>query len=127
MNTAIAYTGSDTEDTKLHSNLNNVITTAKEPASSYQHTLRRIETTLNREMQRLDDAFALLGWHDLPDSLKTEIANDVSQMIDELNGHYSSIDPAVEQRRKAVYYWIDCYRQGICTRQTALEALRQVY
>jgi len=128
MNTAIAYTYTDVNVNKKNGISINPDTTSEygnECGTSYQYTLRRIETTtLNREIQRLEDAFALLGWHDLHDSLKTEISDDVSQMIEELEGQYSSINPDVKQRRKTIRYWIDCYQQGICTRQTALNALQ---
>ena len=124
MNTAIAYTDNKTNTDINDQHINEPVAPYQQQRQS-QQVLRSVEITLNRQIQRLDDAFALLGWHDLPDCLKTEIAVDVSLMIDELDGRYSSIDHNVAQRRRAVRYWIDCYQQGVCTRQTALEALQK--
>jgi|SRR5690625_4052521 len=94
------------------------ITTNMEPV------LRSVLKKAEREHRELQKMFGLMGWGDLPDALKIEIKEDVSAMLDELRGHYSSCDPHVDRRRKRVTYWVTCYRDGICSLQTAVEALR---
>ena len=69
------------------------------------------------------DVFDLMGWSDLPDSLKNVIRSDMEAYRDELLGLYSSCDPGVKSRRKSVSYWIRAYRDGICSEQTAENAL----
>ena len=69
------------------------------------------------------DVFALMGWTDLPDSLRDAIRSDMEAYRDELLGLYSTCDNGVRNRRKSVSYWIRAYRDGICSEQTALSAL----
>ncbi len=69
------------------------------------------------------DIFALLGWNDLPDALRNAIRSDMEAYRDELLGLYSTCDTGVKNRRKSVSYWIRAYRQGMCSEQTAVEAL----
>ncbi len=69
------------------------------------------------------DIFALFGWNDLPDALRIVIRSDMEAYRDELLGLYSTCDKGVKNRRKSVSYWIRAYRQGMCTEQTAVDAL----
>lgn len=86
--------------------------------------LRKAWIEAEEEHGRLQQMFGLMGWGDIPDALKMEIKEDVSSMIDELEGRYSSCDPYVARRRKSVTYWVDAYREGICSLDTAVQALR---
>jgi hypothetical protein len=86
--------------------------------------LTKVSQEAEREHQKLQEVFSMLGWEDIPDALKIEIKDDVSAMADELEGHYSTCDPAVTKRRQRVAYWVDTFRYGMCSLQTAIEALR---
>lgn len=99
--------------------------------STPQHTTFDVEPVLRKafleakkEHRELQEMFELMGWGDLPDALKIEIKNDVSAMVDELKGQYSSCDPYVKRRRERVTYWVSCYRDGICSLHTAIDALK---
>lgn len=86
--------------------------------------LARVMQEAAREHQKLQDIFAMMGWGGLPDTLKMEIKDDVAAMVDELEGCYSTCDPYVLKRRERVAYWVDAYRDGICSLQTAIDALK---
>lgn len=103
-------------------------TTVKSPskfkAFNVEPVLRKAFIEAEREHGKLQQMFKLMGWGHLPDTLKVEIKEDVSAMVDELQGQYSSCDPYVEQRRRSITYWISCYEDGICSLDTAVKALR---
>lgn len=86
--------------------------------------LRNVFLKAEKEHRELQELFRLMGWEDLPDALKIEIRDDVASMVDELKGQYSSCDPYVQKRRERVSYWVDCYRDGICSLNTAIDALK---
>lgn len=86
--------------------------------------LERIKKESAREFEEMQTAFSLLGWGDLPDELKIEIYDDVRYMVKELNGYYSSCDEFVKRRRQRVHYWVENFREGICTKETAIQALK---
>lgn len=77
-----------------------------------------------REHSELQEMFNMMGWGALPDKLKVIIRDDVAAMADELGGHYSSCDPFVRKRRQRVTYWVSCYRDGICSLETVVDALK---
>lgn len=85
--------------------------------------LRKVLKEAEKEHRDLQQMFKLMGWIDLPDALKMEIKDDVAAMVDELQGQYSSCDPHVERRRQRVVYWVENYRDGVCSVDTAIEAL----
>lgn len=85
--------------------------------------LRKVLKEAEKEHQKLQEMFDLMGWGDLPDALKMEIKDDVSAMVDELQGQYSSCDPHVARRRRRVVHWVESFRDGICSLQTAIDAL----
>lgn len=103
-------------------------TTAKSspkiPVFDIEPVLRKAFLEAEKEHAELQEMFALMGWKDLPDALKVEIKDDVSAMVDELQGQYSSCDPYVQKRRESVTYWVNCYQDGICSLNTAIEALK---
>ncbi|MDX1618251.1 MAG: hypothetical protein R3224_05665 [Balneolaceae bacterium] len=86
--------------------------------------LRKVLVEAEQEHKKLQEIFELMGWGDLPDELKIEIKDDVSAMVDELQGQYSSCDPFVHKRRESVCYWVSCYQDGICSLKTAVNALK---
>lgn len=86
--------------------------------------LRKVLIEAEEEHRRLQEMFELMGWGDLPDALKIEIRNDVAAMVDELRGCYSTCDPHVLRRRRSVVHWVSCYRDGICSLETAVAALK---
>lgn len=68
------------------------------------------------------EMYHLLGWGDLSPALKELVEPDihdyVSTMINE-----EPVVAAQEQRRRRIVYWIDAFRNGMCSEQTALSAL----
>lgn len=86
--------------------------------------LRKALKEAKKEHEKLQHMFRLLGWSDLPDALKIEIKDDVAAMAGELEGQYSTCDPFVEKRRQTVTYWVSCYQDGICSLDTAVNALK---
>lgn len=98
--------------------------THKKPAGSLEPVLRKVLIEAEQEHRELQQMFELMGWGDLPDALKLEIKDDVSAMVDELEGQYSSCDPHVQRRRKSVTYWVNCYMDDICSLKTAIDVLR---
>lgn len=86
--------------------------------------LHKIDNALEAEDERLNQIYEAMGWGDLPYRLKFEIALDIVGFYDELTGLYSTRDPFVLARRKRVLYWINNYRSGNCTLETAVSALK---
>lgn len=97
---------------------------AQQTTSNMEPMLRKVLKEAEQEHRQLQQMFKLMGWGDLPDALKMEIKEDVSAMVDELQGQYSSCDPHVDRRRQRVVHWINSYTDGICSLQTAIKALR---
>jgi hypothetical protein len=85
--------------------------------------LRKVLKEAEKEHRELQNMFELMGWGRLPDALKMEIKDDVKAMVDELEGQYSSCDPYVARRRQRVVHWVQSYLDGICSLDTAIEAL----
>jgi len=77
-----------------------------------------------KEYKELDEMFQLIGWGDLPDELKFAIESDVRGFIDELNGRYSTTCAGVQRRRESVDFWVNSYLDGICSLDTAVDALK---
>lgn len=86
--------------------------------------LKRIERESQQDYNEMQEAFQLMGWADLPDTLKVEIHNDVKFMVEELKGRYSSCDPFVKRRRESVIYWVNCFQDEICSLEAAIKALK---
>lgn len=97
--------------------------TPKRPDAHLEPVLRKVLREAEKEHRELQNMFELMGWGELPDRLKIEIKDDVSAMVDELKGQYSSCDPYVDRRRQRVVHWVSSYLDGICSLQTAIEAL----
>lgn len=98
--------------------------TAQLPVFDVEPVLRKAFLQAEKEHKELQKIFSLMGWGDLPDALKVEIKDDVASMVDELKGQYSSCDPYVKKRRQSVTYWVNCYKDGICSLNTAINALK---
>lgn len=77
-----------------------------------------------KEYKELEEMFKLIGWAELPDSLKLAIEDDVRGYIEELNGRYSTTCAGVQRRRESVDFWINSYLDGISSLETALDALK---
>ena len=92
--------------------------------NNIEPVLRKVLKEARQQHQQLQQMFELMGWGALPDLLKIEIKDDISAMVKELKGQYSSCDPHVNRRRRRVVYWVNAYIDGICSAKTAAEALR---
>lgn len=101
-----------------------VLKPAQKEDFNVEPVLRKVLTEAKKEHEELQEMFGLMGWENLPDILKMEIKDDVSAMVAELKGQYSSCDPFVQKRRERVTYWVNCFRDGICSLPTALDALK---
>ncbi len=86
--------------------------------------LRSIFREAELEHRSIIQMFNLLGWGDLPEELKFTIKEDVKGYIDELNGEYSTNCPLVQRRRESVDFWVNSYKDDLCSLDTALEALK---
>ncbi|MDR9417430.1 hypothetical protein [Gracilimonas sp.] len=86
--------------------------------------LKRIQKESIEEYNEMQEAFNLMGWGNLPDELKIEIHQDVKFMVEELKGRFSSCDPFVKRRRDSIHYWVSCFQDGICSLDTAIDALK---
>ncbi len=96
----------------------------KKPNVNLEPVLRKVLIEAEQEHRQLQHMFELMGWSHLPDSLKIEIKDDVSAMVAELQGQYSSCDPNVARRRRRVMHWVNSYEDDICSLDTAIEALK---
>lgn len=96
----------------------------QQTAGNLEPVLHKVLVEAEQEHQKLQQIFELMGWGSLPDALKIEIKDDVSAMVDELEGSYSSCDPHVARRRQRVIHWITSYEDGISSLETTIEALR---
>lgn len=97
----------------------------KKPAlQKFEPVLQKVLFEAEKEHRELQEVFELMGWGDVPEELKIEIKEDVKAYKQELDGQYSSCDPCVNRRRKSVYYWVNAYREGLCSLKTAVDALR---
>lgn len=99
-------------------------TTRKQAPFNVEPILRKVMKQAQKEHEELQHVFRMMGWSGLPDLLKIEIKEDVIAMVDELKGRYSTCDAHVLKRRKSITYWVGCYRDGICSLHTAIEALK---
>ncbi len=98
----------------------------QKPIQSFdvQPLLTKVLKEAEQDHQKLQNVFAMMGWGNLPDALKVEIEDDVNAMVQELEGQYSSCDPYVQKRRERVTYWVNCFQDGICSLDTAVDALK---
>ena len=96
----------------------------RKPALFAVPVLKRIQQESIEEYNEMQQAFNLMGWGDLPDALKIEIHEDIKFMVEELQGRYSSCDPFVKKRRESIHYWVSCFQDGICSLDTAINALK---
>ncbi|GAA5520364.1 hypothetical protein LQ318_01440 [Aliifodinibius salicampi] len=105
--------------------MNTAIKTSRQQSKvNLEPVLQKVIRQAKREHKELQQMFELMGWGDLPDALKMEIKDDVAAMVDELQGQYSSCDPHVERRRQRVVYWVNSFKDDICSLKTAVDALR---
>ncbi|HYW34410.1 MAG TPA: hypothetical protein VE868_03285 [Balneolaceae bacterium] len=106
--------------------MNNTAIKLQTPSDQFdvEPLLSKVSQEAEKEHKKMQEVFSLLGWGDLPDTLKIEIKDDVKAMVEELEGKYSTCDPYVRKRRARVTYWVDAYLDGICSLQTAIDALK---
>ncbi|HCD52714.1 MAG TPA: hypothetical protein DEQ34_09725 [Balneolaceae bacterium] len=86
--------------------------------------LDRIKKESADEYFEMQQAFNLMGWGKLPDSLKIEIYEDVRFMVQELKGLYSSCDQYIKRRRETVHFWVSSYQDGICSLDAAIKGVK---
>lgn len=77
-----------------------------------------------KEHRQIEEMFDLLGWSSLPEQLKIVIEEDVKGYVDELQGQYCTSCHYVQRRRESVDFWVNSYLDGICSLDTATEALK---
>lgn len=77
-----------------------------------------------KEQNRTEQMFGLLGWEELPAELKFVITEDVKGYIDELEGSYSTSCSLVQRRRESVDFWVKSYMDNLCSLETAVDSLK---
>jgi len=68
------------------------------------------------------ELYHLLGWGDLSPAIKKVVEPDIHDYVSTIINE-EPVVAAQEQRRRRIVYWIDAYRSGMCSEQTALSAL----
>src|SRR5690625_745393 len=96
----------------------------KGAARHVEPVLRRVLAEAEKEERELQEVFSLMGWESLPGEIKMEIRDDIRGYRDELTGRFSTTDPWVLKRRQRIDYWVRSYSAGLCTLDTAVQALR---
>ncbi len=86
--------------------------------------LRSIFIDAENQHREIEQMFILLGWGELPETLKYEIKLDVKGYVDELKGNYSTNCPFIQRRRESVDFWVNSFREGICSLQCAIDSLK---
>ena len=87
--------------------------------------LRSIFREAELEHRSIIQMFDLMGWGELPEELKFTIKEDVKGYIDELHGEYSTNCLLVQRRRESVDFWVNSYKDSLCSLETALKALKR--
>lgn len=68
------------------------------------------------------ELFHQLGWDNLSESMKARIRPYMDDYVRcQLEGR--PINGEQEQRRRRILYWIECMNMGMCTEQTAFDAI----
>lgn len=75
----------------------------------------------------ISEFIAAMGWRELPAELIDVILDDIKGFYNEVTGLYCSRDEFVMDRRKSVIYWVDCYRKGLCSLDTAIGMLKVIH
>ena len=104
--------------------MNTATNLPQQTVDNLEPVLHKVLLEAEQEHHKLQEMFKLMGWGNLPDALKIEIKDDVSAMVDELEGNYSSCDPHVARRRQRVTHWVNSYEDGISSLETTIDALR---
>jgi hypothetical protein len=68
------------------------------------------------------ELYHLLGWGDLSSAIKELVEPDIHDYVSTIINE-EPVLAAQEQRRRRIVYWIDAFRSGMCSEQTALSAL----
>lgn len=93
---------------------------------SYPQPLELIKREVSLEKlikESTDNLFDLMNWNELPESIKSAIYNDVSGFAAELNLQFTAIHPEQKERKKRVCYWVNQFKAGNCSEETACEML----
>lgn len=93
---------------------------------SFQRPLELIKKTCSVEeliAQSTENVFHLFGWNDLPKPIKEAIYFDVYNFSTELHLNFNAIDPQRIERKKRVCYWVNQFKAGNCSAETASEML----
>lgn len=76
------------------------------------------------EQKALSQLLNALGWQAIHPMVLMEVVDDLNGYLLELLGEYSTICPFTRRRRERVDYWVSASLDGICTPETARDALR---
>ena len=69
------------------------------------------------------EVLEMLGWARMPAALISAIDKDLEEFVREFKGHYSTVDERIRQRRDRIQYWMNNYKNGICSLDTAYSAM----
>jgi len=70
------------------------------------------------------EVLEMLGWARMPAALISAIEEDLEEFIREFKGHYSTVDERLRRRRDRIQYWMNNYKNGICSLETASSAMK---
>ncbi len=66
----------------------------------------------------------LLGWDDLPGVLLEVISDELESYEEQIREGYCVMDQDVLARRHRIRYWINAYRDGICSLADTIERIQ---
>lgn len=90
---------------------------------SKQKRRSRKLTSINVPKLQKQELLETLGWSGIPLTLYKAIENDLELFMKEHLENHSTIDGNVRARRNRIQYWVNNYKNGICSLDTALLAL----
>lgn len=91
---------------------------------SASNTASDVLARAGAEQRELSELLRLMGWQAIHPCVLLEVMDDLNGYLMELSGEYSSLCPFTRRRRERVDYWVSASIDGICSPETARDALR---
>lgn len=87
--------------------------------------LQRVEELTHSEsIEESQKLLQLLGWNDLPSVLIDQIKEDLDEYKEQIQNSYCSCNSETLARRKQITFWVNAYRDGICSLADAIEMVK---
>ena len=95
------------------------------PKFSEKLPLRKVEQNeLPKPAGEYATILELLGWSDLPPVLVDVISDELDSYEEQIREGYCIMDQDVLARRHRIRYWVNAYRDGICSLAEAIERIQ---